>query len=161
VEHGRVTVGVVGDPSRGEVVYAEVGQGAWVLRDGKSERLMVNPTSMTIVIEDGKAGEVQRKHAARFIGEAIRADRWEFRALGSTIALPYLAAGRVSAYVVFYVGSLHVAAGSLLVSEAGGIVSDIDGVPWTLQSESLLFSADAALHADLLKMAQATSRDRW
>jgi myo-inositol-1(or 4)-monophosphatase len=156
VENGEVTIGVVGDPSRGEALYAERGDGAWVLRRGRAQRVQVNPDSPTLVIEDGKAGETTREHAASFIANAIRADRWEFRSLGSTVALPYLAAGRISAYVVFYAGSLHVAAGSLLVSEAGGTLSDISGEPWTLGTESLLFSADPGLHRDLLKIAAAT-----
>jgi myo-inositol-1(or 4)-monophosphatase len=156
VEDGVVTAGVVGDPSRDEVVYAERGGGAWVLKHGDAGRLSVNDDSTTLVIEDGKAGESTREHAARFITETIRADRWEFRSLGSTLALPYLAAGRIAAYVVFYATALHCAAGSLLVSEAGGVLSDLEGKPWTLDSTSLLFAAGPDLHVGLQALAAST-----
>ncbi|RZS34424.1 hypothetical protein EV193_109215 [Herbihabitans rhizosphaerae] len=82
-----------------------------------------------MVIEDGKSTGAARDHAARFIAEVIRADRWDFRSLGSTVALPYVAAGRISAYVVFAVSALHSAAGVLL-------------------------AADAATHAELLEFAK-------
>jgi fructose-1,6-bisphosphatase/inositol monophosphatase family enzyme len=57
---------------------------------------------------------------------------------------------------VFYVPALHAAAGSLLVSEAGGVVTDIDGQRWTLDSDSLLAAASEHLHADLATLARRT-----
>ena len=43
-------------------------------------------------------------------------------------------------------------AGVLLAYEAGATVTDIDGRPWTLGSDSLLAAATAELHADLLAL---------
>jgi hypothetical protein len=37
-------------------------------------------------------------------------------------------------------------------AEAGATVTDVDGHPWTLESDSLLIAADAALHAKLLAL---------
>ena len=157
VERGEVTAAIVGDPSTGEVAVAERGRGAWALGDGGPRRLAVAADSHTIVVEDGKSAGPRREHAARFTAEAIRADRWDFRALGTTLALPYVAAGRVSAYVVFMVGSTHTAPGSLLVAEAGGRVSDIAGRPWTIRSDSIVASAGGDLHGELLRLARATT----
>ena len=106
------------------------------------------------VIEDGKSKGARREHAARFTAAAIRADRWDFRSLGTTLALPYLAAGRVSAYVVFWVSAIHAGAGSLLVTEAGGTLSDVDGHPWTIHSDSLVAGATPDLHRELLDLMQ-------
>ena len=156
VEGGRVTASTVGDPSTGEILVAERGRGAWALADGVHRRLAANAGSRTIVVEDGKSAGARREHAARFTADAIRADRWDFRSLGTTLALPYVAAGRVSAYVVFVVTSTHTAAGSLLVAEAGGTVSDTDGRPWTLQSDSIVASGTRDLHHELLQLARAT-----
>jgi myo-inositol-1(or 4)-monophosphatase len=63
----------------------------------------------------------------------------------------------ISAYVVFLVSAIHAAAGSLLVTEAGGSVSDIDGRPWTIRSDSFAGSATRALHEELLDLARAAS----
>jgi hypothetical protein len=64
----------------------------------------------------------------------------------------------VAAYVLFWTSAIHVATGSLLVTEAGGVVSDIDGNAWN--SDSIIASATAALHADLLTIATEPSREQ-
>ena len=64
--------------------------------------------------------------------------------------MPYVAAGRVAAYVVSWVDPLHCAAGALLVTEAGGSLSDLWGEPWSVGSDSIVASANAELHAQLL-----------
>ena len=156
VESGEVTVAAVGDPSRGEVAYAERGSGAWSLKDGTLTSLTVAEESRTIVVEEGKSSGPARERAARYFASVIRADRWDLRSLGSTLAMAYLAAGRVSAYVVFQVTDVHVAAGSLLVGEAGGVLTDLDGEPWSLQSKSLLFAATPGLQAALLQLARTS-----
>jgi myo-inositol-1(or 4)-monophosphatase len=152
VERDEITVAVVGDPSTGELVLAERGRGAYRFEDGARHRLTTSAASRTIVIEDGKAKGERRERAARFTAAAIRADRWDFRSLGSTLASPYVAAGRIAAYAVFWVSAVHAGAGSLLVTEAGGCVSDVDGRPWTLRSDSFVGSADRRLHEELLAL---------
>ena len=104
--------------------------------------------------QDGNSKGSRREQAARFTAAAIRADRWDFRSLGTTLASPYLAAGRISAYVVFWVSAVHAGAGSLLVTEAGGTLSDLDGRPWTIRSDALVGSANPDLHEELLGLAR-------
>lgn len=156
VERREVRVAVVGDPSTGAIDVAERGRGTWRSKDSARQRLTTIDASRTIVIEDGKSKESRRAHAARFIASAIRADRWDFRSLGTTLASPYVAAGRIAAYVLFSVSAVHAAAGSLLVTEAGGTVSDLEGRPWTIDSDSFVGSANGRLHAELLDLARAT-----
>jgi myo-inositol-1(or 4)-monophosphatase len=72
------------------------------------------------------------------------------RSLGSTLSLPYVARGRVSAYVCFEVTAIHGAAGVLLTTEAGGTVSEIDGSQWCLESDSIIAAATASLHEQVL-----------
>jgi myo-inositol-1(or 4)-monophosphatase len=55
---------------------------------------------------------------------------------------------------LFWTSAIHAGAGSLLAAEAGAIVSDVDGRPWTLESDSLVASATPALHDDLLDLAR-------
>jgi myo-inositol-1(or 4)-monophosphatase len=152
VEQGEVGVAVVGDPSTDEILVAERGRGAWGLRGPDRRSLTASDTSSTVVVEDGRSTGNRRERAAQFAANTIRADRWDFRSLGSTLSLPYVAAGRVSAYVVFTITSVHAAAGALLVAEAGATVSDIDGDEWTIGSDSLVASATASLHDELLAL---------
>jgi myo-inositol-1(or 4)-monophosphatase len=153
VEDGEVSVGVVGDPSHDEVLVAERGHGTWALKEGQARRLLASADTRTVAVEEGKSTGAVRERAARFMAEVVRADRWDFRSLSTTLSLPYLAAGRVSAYVVFYVSPLHAAAGTLVASEAGAVVTEVKGAPWTLASETLLAAADAETHDALLALA--------
>jgi myo-inositol-1(or 4)-monophosphatase len=157
VERDQITLAVVGDASTGEIHVAEKGRGAWVLKDGAPRRLAASGESRTVVVEVGRSTGARREHAARFVAGAIRADRWDLRALGTTLSLAYVAAGRVGAYVLFSISAVHAGAGSLLVTEAGGMLSDIDGQPWTIQSDSIVASADPRLHRELLELARAAA----
>jgi fructose-1,6-bisphosphatase/inositol monophosphatase family enzyme len=62
----------------------------------------------------------------------------------------------VAAYVVFYITDVHVAAGAIIASEAGGTLTDVAGKPWTLEADSLIAAATPELHAELLAMAHET-----
>ena len=157
VEGDRITLAVVGDPSTGEIHVAERGGGAWALKGGSRRRLATSGASRTVIIEVGRATGAGRQHAARFVAGAILADRWDLRALGTTLSLSYVAAGRVAAYVLFSISAVHAGAGSLLVTEAGGVLSDIDGRPWTIQSDSIVASADPSLHRELLELGRAAA----
>src|SRR6266436_3054 len=153
VEVDDVTVAVVGDPTTGEIHVAERGRGAWALKDGARRRLRPSTESRTIVIDEGDSTGARREQAARFTAGAIRADRWDLRGLSTTLSLPYLAAGRISAYVLFWASAIHTGAGSLLVTEAGGTLSDIDGRAWKIHSDSVIASATPDLHAELRDLA--------
>jgi myo-inositol-1(or 4)-monophosphatase len=156
VEGNEVTVAVVGDPSRGEIDVAEQRRGAWRLKEGGRYPLTTSDESQTIVIEEGRSKGSRREQAAQITAAALRADRWDVRSLGTTLASPYLAAGRIAAYLVFWVSAVHTGAGSLLVTEAGGTVSDIDGRPWTIHSDAFLGSANRRLHEELLGLVGET-----
>jgi myo-inositol-1(or 4)-monophosphatase len=156
VEDGAVTAAVVGDPSRGdELVVAQRGEGAWSLAGDTGTRLSVSRASETVAFEDSHSAGPERERCARFVGALIRAHAYELRSLSTSLTLPYLAAGRVAAYAMFWTSAIHAAAGAFVAAEAGAVVTDLDGVPYGIESSSLLAAADAALHAELLALAAA------
>jgi myo-inositol-1(or 4)-monophosphatase len=159
VEGDQITVAAVGDASIDEIQFAEQGRGAWATSHKGQRRLATSGQNQTVVVESGHAAGSRREHAARFAHDAIRADRWDTRNLSSTLSLSYVSAGRVAAYALFSASALHAGAGTLLVAEAGGSISDIEGALWTLQSDSLLASANPTLHGELVDMVQATARN--
>ena len=53
--------------------------------------------------------------------------------------------------------ALHAGAGTLLATEAGATLSDVDGTPWTIQSDSILVAAGPDLHRDLLAFVRSAS----
>jgi myo-inositol-1(or 4)-monophosphatase len=155
VEGDQVALAVIGDASTGAIHVAERGRGAWISERDVRRQLVTSPKSQVIIIEHGHPTAARREHAARFASDAIRADRWDVRNLSTTLSLPYVAAGRVAAYVLFASTPLHTAAGTLVVTEAGGTISDIEGRPWTLRSDSIVAGADPDLHTDLIHLTRA------
>jgi len=153
VRAGVPVLSVVADASTDELLVAKAGGGAWALgRDGGARSLRADTASQTLIVEPGKSNEVRREMAAEFSAATVRADRWDLMSLNSTVSLAYVTTGRVAAYAVFYVTSVHATAGVLLAAEAGAAVTDIDGRSWTLESDSLLATADESLHAELLAL---------
>jgi myo-inositol-1(or 4)-monophosphatase len=73
--------------------------------------------------------------------------------LGTTLAFAYLAAGQIAAYVLpSGTAEVHRAAGTLLVAEAGGVLSQLDGNPWRLGSSSLIAAATTEVRDELVAL---------
>ena len=151
---GRVTLSVVGDGASGERYVAERGQGARLLSTDGARPLRVSDASETVSLDVGSAGAGPHiAHAAEVARAAILADRWYLRMLGSTAGFAHVAAGRISAHVIFKSSSpVHTAAGCLLVEEAGGLVTDLDGRPWDLAARAFLTVGTPELQRDLLRL---------
>lgn len=151
VEKDRVSIAVVGDGSTGDVLVAEVGAGAWRLSRGEPVALTTTPVSLILDFGSNPKAAPDRDCAALAVAEAIRRDRWDVRCLSTTLSLAYVAAGQIAGCVLFDPpGSVHTAAGTLLVAEAGGQVSNLDGEPWTIEARSLVCSADETFHREVL-----------
>jgi myo-inositol-1(or 4)-monophosphatase len=153
VDGGGVVLGAVGDGSTGEILFAERGTGAFSIEAGHWRRLVVSADSRTVTIEGWPPAGAARTRAARAAAAAIAADRWDVRSLGTSLSLAYLAAGRLAGCVLFAAPALHVAAGVLLAAEAGATVSDVAGLPWTPDGDSLVAAAGGELHQELLDIA--------
>lgn len=151
VEDGRLALAVVGDGSTGDVLFAELGQGAWIADRDRAEPISVSVASLTVDFGGWPRAGGELERAAHQLGAVINADRWDVRCLATTLSLAYVASGRFAGCVLFAASDhVHFAAGALLVVEAGGRVSDTDGEPWTLSSTSLVCTASEELHQDLL-----------
>ena len=75
------------------------------------------------------------------------------RRLGSAaLDLCYVAAGRIDGFWEKRLNAWDVAAGALIVKEAGGKVTDIDGGPDFMSEPQSVLAANKALHAEMLKV---------
>jgi myo-inositol-1(or 4)-monophosphatase len=156
VEGGHVTVSVVGDGSTGEVLAAELGRGAWRVRGHEQVSLMTSDSSSIVDFEAWPKSRRAREGAARIAADAIASDRWDVRCLSTTLSLAYVATGQLAGCVLFAAPDLvHIAAGSLLVTEAGGRVTDLAGNPWSVGARSLVCTANDRLHGEILELIGA------
>ena len=70
----------------------------------------------------------------------------------AAIDLAYVACGRLDAFWEFGLKPWDMAAGTLLVTEAGGAVSDMHGAPHRVASSETLLADNGALHAQVLTL---------
>ena len=149
-------VGVVHAPALGETYVAAAGHGAQLrTADGTTTALAVSSKSALIeaVLATGFAyrrDELADSNVGRFADMVLRV-RGMRRAGSAALDLAYTAAGRLDGYWEPHLNCFDVAAGALLVREAGGLVTDLDGGDGWLHERSIL-AAGPALHP---LMAQA------
>jgi len=159
VENGRaVCAGVAEGAEQGRMYVAEESAGAWQ-RSGKGlSRVQVSDASPIICCDaNGTRAGVWTPHAARFLSEALLRDRWYVWMLPTTLPYAYLASGRIAGIVQFGASSpVHFAAGCLLASEAGALVTDLEGHPWSVAGTGFVAAAAPSLHADLLGLVAET-----
>jgi myo-inositol-1(or 4)-monophosphatase len=152
---GQVECGAVYDPLRQELFYAARGQGAYLLigdAEGPGERLAVSPTERLIdslVLLDWPRDQALRRTSLAFLSRlALEVDTVRSRG-SAALGFCYVAAGWADAYFQYTLGPWDVAAGMLLVHEAGGQTSDLRGEPPALHKGDWLAS-NGRLHQAVL-----------
>jgi myo-inositol-1(or 4)-monophosphatase len=148
---GEIVLGVVYDPMREEMFIAERGEGAY-LNDKKLKVSSVSNISRSLLatgfpydIRDSKENNLDYFNSMAVNVQAIR------RAGAAALDLAYLAAGRFDGFWELKLKPWDTAAGCLLVTEAGGAISDIAGKKWHLQSPNLLAS-NGLIHEQMIKV---------
>lgn len=152
---GRVALGVVYDPNRDELFVAERGAGAWL----GERRLAVSATPVLdeSLVATGfpyNVRETADNNGREFAAFTQRAQG--VRRMGSAVIyLSYVAAGRIDGYWELRLGSWDVAAGALLVEEAGGRVTALDGGPLDLDAPAVVAS-NGRIHEEMLGVLKET-----
>lgn len=127
VRDGEVVLGVIHAPLLRETYHVQLGKGAYL----GERRLSVSDTDTLInsLLATGFAyvrEETQSNNLANFGRLSLEA-RGVRRYGSAAIDLAYVAAGRLDGFWELYLAPWDVAAGSLLITEAGGKVTDISG----------------------------------
>jgi myo-inositol-1(or 4)-monophosphatase len=136
---GEVVVGVVYDPMRDELFSGAVGQGSRA--NGRS--IQVSPVAAVgeavIALDWGRSDENRTMVLAAV--ERYGRQVHSIRSIGSAaLGLAWVAAGRLDAYIQYALGPWDAAAASVLIREAGGQITTINGQPWTLAARSCVAS---------------------
>jgi myo-inositol-1(or 4)-monophosphatase len=130
---GELVVGAIYEPSRGEMYHAARGRGAWRTRGGRNERLQTSRAGRLdeALVTTGFPASVAAQERPLKWWEHFSRYCQSLRRTGSTaLNLAYLAAGRCDAFYAFDNHVWDVAAGTVLVREAGGTVTNVDGTPY-------------------------------
>ena len=147
---GRLVVGAIYDPTRDEMFLAARGSGATLNR---------RPLHKSDVTELGQAmvvaslpvathpDDIAVKRFLRMLPHAQTVQRTGSAALN----LAYVAAGRLDAFWSTSLKPWDMAAGVVLVEEAGGLVTRVDGGPFQLEEPNLLATNGSGIHQELMR----------
>jgi myo-inositol-1(or 4)-monophosphatase len=149
LEHdGDVVAGVTFDPTRAELFAAEKGQGATL--NGKPIRVSATEKLGDSLIVTGFPYDFkQRKNFARHLTEFLLQSRGVRRDGSAAIDLAYVACGRFDGFWEEGLNPWDVAAGKLLIEEAGGIVSYYDGSKFSIYRPPIC-SSNGLIHEQML-----------
>ncbi len=159
LEHrGDLVTGVIYHPPMDELFVAERGRGAYLRRSGREEPLKVSPleTVAETIVATGLPYDIRETgRNAREIERLVRT-AIEVRILGAAaLHLAYVAAGRVAAFWEPGLNAWDIAAGALLVQEAGGRITDMRGNPFHVDCRDVL-ATNGRIHDEMLRLLQMT-----
>lgn len=147
----EVLCGVIFNPMTQELFIGERGAGVYL--NGKKAKVSDTASLDSAFVATSLSFNLHKDpvKSMRYFSEmAYRG--FPMRSMGSTaLNLAYIAAGCFDAY--WSVGdsaySWDIAAGKLMVEEAGGIVTQCDGRPYSLYQESTLLVSNGLLHQEI------------
>jgi myo-inositol-1(or 4)-monophosphatase len=152
-QSGQLLVGAIYHPSADECFTAAVGQGA--MRNGSPIRTSRVGTLRDALVSAGfptvvgpACPDLRMFLAAVGVCQSLR------RTGSAALNLAYVAAGRFDAAWSFSTKIWDVAAGALLIREAGGVIVSCDGQGSPLKDGTYLAAATPPLHAELVDLAR-------
>ncbi len=151
LEHeGEIVLGVTYDPTRDELFTAEKGRGAAL--NGKPIRVSATDELGNALLVTGFPYDIKhREKFARHLTEFLLTSRGVRRDGSAAIDLAYVACGRFDGFWEEGLNPWDVAAGKLLIEEAGGMVSYYDGSPFSIYTPPIVAS-NGTIHAEMLNV---------
>lgn len=155
-DRGTMVYGAVYNPYADELFYAVRGGGAYLVRDGAEKRIHVSARSLS----DGLCLFGTSPYYRDRLGKATFTSLWsifsrcrDIRRSGSAaLDLCSVAAGRGDVFFEYLLSPWDYAAGSLLITEAGGVICQFDGSPVTYDHPCPILAGNPATVAEVLRM---------
>jgi myo-inositol-1(or 4)-monophosphatase len=147
---GRMELGVIYDPMRDEMFAAERGQGAAL--NGRRIRVSPTPTLASALLCTGFPYDVrERSEFARHFANFIMSAQGVRRDGAAALDLAYVAAGRFDGFWEEGLKPWDVAAGALILEEAGGRVSNYVDGPLDIFTPPVLAS-NGLIHEEMMRV---------
>ncbi|MBV9521635.1 MAG: inositol monophosphatase [Alphaproteobacteria bacterium] len=154
---GEVVAGIVFEPTRDEMYWAEKGAGAYL--NERRLRVSARRGLADALIGTGIPfrGRGDHKSYLAALAAVMGATAGVRRPGAAALDLAYVAAGRYDGYWEFGLSAWDIAAGMLIVREAGGYVSDLSGGHDMMATGDIL-AANDHLHLPLGALIREASR---
>lgn len=152
--HGKIILGVIYAPYVNELYVAQDGGGA-TMNGKKINVSKIGKKEKALNTFCHGSGDENVQTALNYMNYQ-KLKGFDCRQLGSAaIELAYVACGRIESIVIPGANPWDVAAGALLVREAGGKVTDFINKKWSLKSEDILAS-NGKIHNEIVKVLKNT-----
>ena len=158
MESNEIKFGVIYDPIMDELFYAERGEGAYL--NGNKIKVSIIGNLQVSLLATGFTYDVKttRRNVAEFNNFLLNAQG--IRRDGSAaLDLAYVAAGRLDGFWEYGLKPWDVAAGIVMVEEAGGRVSDMSGNPYEIGSYEILAS-NGKIHQDMINIIKEVRENK-
>ncbi len=148
---GEAAVAAVYDPNRQELFTAEAGLGAWM--NGQRLRASVNASVLESMLVTGFPYSVHQEADAflKVFGQVLRQARAVSRRGAAAIDICWVAAGRMDGFWEASLKPWDTRAAALILEEAGGKVTGMDGTPW-VPDEGHILATNGLIHDELLRI---------
>ena len=155
VENGETAMGIVYNPFSGELFSAERGKGAFLCgrpihvsdKTELSDALAAVGTSPYYKPKTAECFEIYRELFLRCV---------DIRRLGSAaLDICYVAAGRFDLYYEYVLSIWDYAAARLILTEAGGKITNTDGRPTSSEKKSPIVASNGRLHSAVLDIIKS------
>jgi myo-inositol-1(or 4)-monophosphatase len=158
-QEGVIVAGIVYDPMREELFSAQKGQGAFM--NGKKISVSGIDSLMNSLLATGFPYDrkVSEKDNMNYFHDLLMASQEVRRDGSAALDLCCVASGRFDGFWELKLKPWDVAAGSLVVSEAGGLVTDLSGKQLDLHVGEILAS-NGRIHKQMVMKLQDAERRR-
>jgi myo-inositol-1(or 4)-monophosphatase len=157
--YGKVIIGGVYDPMQNEYFFATRGGGAYL--NGKKLRVsnVISLDKSLLVTGFPYDVHINPNNNLNHYVNFTKKTRGVRRLGSAAIDLAYVAAGRFDGYWEISIEAWDIAAGSLIVEEAGGQVTDVHGGQDFLSPSPSILATNAKIHAEMLALLWGNSLD--
>ncbi len=149
LEHeGRVILGVVNLPYFDELYVAERGKGAYL--NGKRIAVSNRGLKESLLLYESKFHKMPKLTVTplRDLASSVNT----VRVLGVTsMSLSLIASGRAEAYIAYAVKPMDIAGGAIILEEAGGVITDLNGNAWSPYMKRIV-ATNGVVHGKILEI---------
>ena len=156
-DHGRMVFGAVCNPYDRRLFHAETGRGAFVKDTAAGSETPIRVSDRDLA--DGLAGfgtspyyrDELAEPTFRAVSSLFRMTRDVRRSGSAALDLCMVACGTLDVFIEYRLSPWDVAAGSLIVTEAGGVITRMDGSPLTFDKPGTILAGNPGAHRTVLE----------
>lgn len=158
VKDGELFAGAIYQPLINELFVAQKGKGAFL--NGKQLFVSKEKSFKKAFLTTGFPYHIDKKliHPTDIFSKIIKKGAAVRRLGSAAIDLAYVAAGRFDGYWEASLAPWDIAAGTLILTEAGGIVTDWENSPVSLNQKTAILATNGCIHNKLLSILKEAKK---